>query len=62
MYSIFIFIFPFCNFIPSGKDKDQKYIRKNRSMNKEKEEDKYKEEKKGGQGKEIEKWKKTTRR
>jgi hypothetical protein len=46
IYSIFIFIFPFCNFILSGKDKDQKYIRKNRSMNKEKEEDKYKEEKK----------------
>jgi len=55
MYFIFIFIFPFCNFIPFGKDKDQKYIRKNRSMNKEKEEDEYKEEKKGGQGKGIEK-------
>ena len=58
MNFIFIFILPFCNFIPSGKDKDKKYIRKNRNMNKEKEEDEYKEEKKGKQGKGIEKWKK----
>ena len=60
--SIFIFTFPLCNLIPSGEDGDQEHIRKNRSMSKENEEGEHKEEERGGQGKGMEKWKRTSRR
>ena len=54
--------FRFVILIPSGVDEDQEHIRKSRSMSKEKEEGEDKEEERGGHGKGIETWKRTSRR